>query len=150
MTTRDLTISSAIFDGEQVHLLWQVDDFVSACANEALAEMTHDIIGKKLQLPNEEKLLFSKMGLMSNFNGVNVSQTNTHIKLSCAAHIDWLVTSHGWKEDKQSKMLQRLWHCSRQQPSSKCVTKRDPWKELQNTKPLKRRTVSDAEHSQAK
>ena len=80
-----------------------MDDFALACTNEALADTICDIIGKKLQLPNEEKPLFLKKGSMSNFNGINVSQTDTCVELSCAAHINWLVTGHGWKEDKQIK-----------------------------------------------
>ena len=43
------------------------------------------------------------MGLTSNFDGTDVSQTNAHIKLSYATCINRPVTSHSWKEDKQMK-----------------------------------------------
>ena len=95
---------TATFDGEQACLLQQADNFFAlACTNKALAGKVHDITGEKLQLPNEEKPPFSKMGLTSDFNGIDVSQTKNHVELSCATHIDLLVTSQGWKEDRQIK-----------------------------------------------
>ena len=63
----------------------------------------HNIIDKKLQLPNKDKPPFAKMGFTHDFNGINALQTDTHVELSCATRVDWLVTSHGWKEDKQIK-----------------------------------------------
>ena len=66
-----------------------------------------DIIGKKFQLLNEDKPPFAKLGLMTDFNGIDVSQTDTHIELSCATHIDRLATSHGWKEDERIKDVEK-------------------------------------------
>ena len=94
---------TASFDGEQVHLLRQVDDFALACASKALADKTCDITGAELQLPKEDKPPFSKMGLTNDFNGTDIQQTDSHIKLSCRTCTDQLVTSHGWKEEKQIK-----------------------------------------------
>ena len=84
-------------------LLRQVDNFALACTKEAPADETCDITGKKLQLLKEDKAPFLKMGLTSDFNGMDVSQTDACIKLLCAACIDRPVTSHSWKEDKQIK-----------------------------------------------
>ena len=106
-TTHDMTIHTTTFDGKQVCLLCQVDDFASACTNEAAADRTCNIIGKKLQLPNEDKSPFAKMGLTHDFNGIDASQTDAHTELSCATHVDWSVTSHGWKEDKQIKDIEK-------------------------------------------
>ena len=104
-TTHDRTIYTASFDGEQVYLLRQVDDFALACTNKDLADKIYDIIGTKLQLPKEDKPPFSKMGLIDDFNGIDVQQTDSYIKLSCGTYIDRLVTSHGWKEEKRIKNI---------------------------------------------
>ena len=106
-TTHDRTIYTANFDGETVYLLRQVDDFALACTNEALANSIYDTIGKKLQLPKEDKPPFSKMGLITDFNGIDVTQTDSYIKISCATYIDRLVTTHGWKEDKRIKEISK-------------------------------------------
>ena len=90
------------FDGEQVHLLQQVDDFAPASTNEAMADKTCNITGKKLQLPNKAKPPISKMGLMNDVNGgIDASQTDTHIKSSCTAHINWSVI-WPWMERRQT------------------------------------------------
>jgi len=102
-TTHDRTTFTSTFDGEQVYLLRQVDDFSLACTNEALANRIYDIIGSKLQLPNEDKPPFAKMGLINDFNGIDVAQTDSHIEISCGSHIDRLATTHGWKEDRKLK-----------------------------------------------
>ena len=72
--------------------------FALACTNQALADKIFHIISKKLQLPKEDKPPFAKMGLINDFNGIDVQQTDSYIKISCATYIDWLVTTHGWKE----------------------------------------------------
>ena len=43
------------------------------------------------------------MGLINDFNRIDVLQTDLSIKISCAKYIDQLITSHGWKEDKHPK-----------------------------------------------
>ena len=80
-TTHVRIIHTTTFDSEQVCLLCQADDFAPACTNEATAVKMHDITGKKLQLPNEDKPPFAKMGLMNDFNGIDASQTGAHIEL---------------------------------------------------------------------
>ena len=47
------------------------------------------------------------MGLINDFNGIDVHQTDSYIKISCATYIDRLVTTHGWKEDKQLKDISK-------------------------------------------
>ena len=101
------TIYTANFEGKQVYLLHQVDELALACTNQELADRIYDIIGQKQQQPNEYKPPFAKMGLINDFNGIDVFQTNSYIKISCATYIDWLVTTHGWKEDKQIKKISK-------------------------------------------
>ena len=44
-TTHNHTIYTAIFEGQQVYMFRQVDDFALACTNQALAFKIYDTIG---------------------------------------------------------------------------------------------------------
>ena len=87
--------------------LTKVNNFSLACTNETLVNKICDIIGKKLQLPNENKPPFSNMDLINNFNRINITQTDAHIEISCVTHVDQLAASHGQKEDEQIKELSK-------------------------------------------
>ena len=43
------------------------------------------------------------MGLIYDFNEIDVLQTDSYMKISCATYIHRLVTTHGWKEDSRTK-----------------------------------------------
>ena len=109
-TTHDKTIYTTEFNGETVYLLRQVDDFALACTNESIADEIYDIIGNELKLPTEDKVPFTKMGLISDFNGIDVEQSKDFIEISCANYIDRIMTTHGWETDR------------RMQPSDKPVS----------------------------
>ena len=87
-TTHDRTIYQAVFKGHKVLLLQQVDDLMIQTDNEAIAKEIFDIIGLKLQLENEDELPFAYLGLTTDFNGVNIEQSKTHIMISCENYID--------------------------------------------------------------
>ena len=99
-TTHDKTIYKADFNGETVYLLRQVDDFAIACDEEATAESIYDIIGKQLRLQSETSDPFTYLGLITDFNGIDVKQTREYIEISCAGYIDRIITSHGWTNEK--------------------------------------------------
>ena len=88
-------------------MLHQVDDFALACTNKALADKIYNAIGQMLQLPNEDEPPFAKMGLINNFNGIDVLQADRYIKISYETYIDCLITTHGWKEDKRIKAISK-------------------------------------------
>ena len=48
------------------------------------------------------------MGLIDDFNGIDVAQTVLHVKTSCATHIDQTVTAHAWQEDKKLKDVAKI------------------------------------------
>ncbi|KAG7370163.1 reverse transcriptase RNA-dependent DNA polymerase [Nitzschia inconspicua] len=83
-TTHDRTIYSGVFEGEPILLLWQVDDFALACRRESTAKAVYDFIGKALQQPNEAQPPFTYLGLLSDYNGVDVHQTADYIELTSA------------------------------------------------------------------
>lgn len=93
-TTYDKTIYKAVFDGETAYLLRQVDNFAMACTNQMLANRNHDIMEEKLQLPKEDKVPFAKLGLIDDFNGIDIAQTDSYIQLLYQTYINRLITSH--------------------------------------------------------
>ncbi|KAG7370191.1 hypothetical protein IV203_027937 [Nitzschia inconspicua] len=77
-------------------IIRQVDDFALACRRESTAKAVYDFIGKALQQPNEAQPPFTYLGLLSDYNGVDVHQTADYIELTSAGYIDRLLRSHGW------------------------------------------------------
>lgn len=106
-TTHDESIYKAIFDRETIYLLSQVDDFATACTNQTLANKIYNFISKKIQLQKEDKVPFAKLGLIDDFNGIYLSQTDNYILLSYQVYIYRLITSHGWTENQKMKELSK-------------------------------------------
>jgi len=69
-----------------------------ACPNEDLAKRLYAQIGKALQLPSEDAPPFKYLGLIKDFNGLDVAQHSDAIKLSCEKYIDRVLTTHGWSK----------------------------------------------------
>jgi len=47
-------------------------------------------------LPSEDTPPFKHLGLIKDFNGLDVAQCSDAIKPSCEKHIDRVLTTHGW------------------------------------------------------
>ena len=97
-TIHDKSICSATFEGTKILLLRQVDDFDVACPSEDIAKRLCAQIGKALQLPSEDAPPFKCLGLIKDFNGLDVAQHSDAIKLSCEKYIDRVLTTHGWSK----------------------------------------------------
>ena len=97
-TTHNRTIYQAVFNGHKVLLLRQVDDLMIQTDNEAIAKEIFNIIGLELQLENEDKPPFAYLGLTTDFNGVDIEQSKTHIMISCENYIDQMVRAHSWEQ----------------------------------------------------
>ena len=95
-TTHDRNIYTATIEDEQVLLLKQVDDFALACSNEGLAQRLYERLGKSLQLPTEKQPPFKYLGLLTQFNGVDVHQYNDSIVISAESYLDRVMKSHKW------------------------------------------------------
>ena len=80
-----------------VYLLQQVDDFAIASKDEATAKAIFDCLTSLLQLPSEDKVPFKYLGLLDDYNGVNVIQSQNHIELTCEKYICRVLISHGWE-----------------------------------------------------
>ena len=55
---------------------------------ESVAKKNFVIIGSKLQLENEDEPPFSHLHPIVDFNGVDIKQSKTHIRISCENYID--------------------------------------------------------------
>ena len=96
-TTHDRTIYSATFEGERVLLLRQVDDFALACQHESTAQKIYEIIAKRLQLEHEAQPPFEYFGLLSEYNGVDVTQSRSTLTISCEKYIRRVLKAHQWE-----------------------------------------------------
>ena len=72
-----------------------VDDLALSVDDEATAREIFDIIGRKLQMPDEDDPPFTWLGLVTDYNGVDVNQCKEYIELHCSNYIDRVVRSHG-------------------------------------------------------
>ena len=79
--------------GKTVLFLRQVDDFAIACEDTELAKNVISAIDASMSI--EVKYL----GLISRYNGVDVTQTRQYIKISNATYIDKISLNHPWIED---------------------------------------------------
>ena len=95
-TTHDKAIYRGEFNGVPILLLRQVDDFALATPSEDIAKAIYARIGKALQLPKESNPPFSYLGLLDDFNGVDVRQYSDRTVLSCTSYIERLLRSHNW------------------------------------------------------
>ncbi|MCE2995760.1 MAG: hypothetical protein LW863_09190 [Flammeovirgaceae bacterium] len=102
-TTHDRTIYRADFNGDPVLLLRQVDDFSLACRCEPLAKHIFDVIGERLRLPGESTPPFVYLGLVTDFNGVDIQQRQSYIEISATTYISRLLKAHGWDTPSPSE-----------------------------------------------
>jgi len=49
-------------------------------------------------LPSENAPPFKSLGLLNDFNGLDIAQHSDTIKLSCEKYIDRVLTAHGWSK----------------------------------------------------
>lgn len=61
----------------------QVDDFFIATPHPKIAHYIYTRIGQKIQLPGKIGPPFVDKGLVNSFDGINIHQTRSFIKLSC-------------------------------------------------------------------
>ena len=88
---------------ETIYMLRQVDDFAMACKDETTAKKLYEEIGLALQTEQETEPPFAYLGLVKDFNGVDISQTNEYIEISSSNYIDRVMRSHGWETEPRSK-----------------------------------------------
>ena len=91
-TTHEPCLYSGLINGSRVLLLRQVDDFAVATVSEQVASTVFDLNDEHLTIP------LKRLGLVSLFNGIDVTQTQHYIKLSCKSYIEKICEKYldGW------------------------------------------------------
>ena len=87
-TTHEPCLYSGNYEGTAVLFLRQVDDFAIACPNETIAK---GIINKINQFMSVQ---IKYLGLLTRYNGVDVDQTNSFIKIYNTRYIDKIIAGH--------------------------------------------------------
>ena len=57
------------------------------------------MICSRLRLLNETEDPFTYLGLITDFNDIDVEQSQEYIRIACGNYIDRIYTSHGWDKD---------------------------------------------------
>ena len=81
-TTHEPCLYSGVVNNSRVFFLRQVDDFSVAASSKSIATHVLDLIEEHLTIP------LKRLGLITLFNGLNVTQTQHYIKLSCTTYIE--------------------------------------------------------------
>ena len=75
------------------------------CEHEKLAADIANIIGTKVKFPTEQEIPMTFLGIVSDYNGVDIIQTRNHVEISCANYIDRIMKSHGWSTAPNTEKL---------------------------------------------
>ena len=102
-TTHEKNIYSMDYHGQKVLMVRQVDDFAIGCRDAATAQAIYNMIGAKLQLPGETSAPFEYQGLVTSYNGYDVEQTSSYIKLSAENYITRLLAAHHWEKPSKDE-----------------------------------------------
>ena len=81
-TTHEPCLYSGLVDGQRILLLRQVDDFAVAVPSEQAASHVFDLIDEQLTIP------LKRLGLVTLFNGLDITQSRHYIKISCKSYIE--------------------------------------------------------------
>ncbi len=76
--------------GKKVLFLRHVDDFAICCEDTATADNIIQAINSKMTIE------VKKLGLITRFNGVDITQTRDYVKISNAVYIDKILANHPW------------------------------------------------------
>ena len=97
-TTKDRCIYLKKIKGRSILLLRQLDNFCCVCTAEQDAKNIYNLIGTKIQFQSEQdkgNILFEYLGLVKDYNGTNLVQTNKYIEMNCSNYIARFLKYHG-------------------------------------------------------
>ena len=98
ITTHDRCIYIKERDSQVQLLFRQIDNFCAAMISEKAAKDLFNNIGVKIQFPSEKEdsiIPFEFLGIVTDYNGVDIIQTPDYIETSCKNYILRLLKSHG-------------------------------------------------------
>jgi Reverse transcriptase (RNA-dependent DNA polymerase) len=97
-TTHERNLYCGVVDSETVIICRQVDDFSIAADTCAVADNIIAIINCHVTTDNKGIGILIPDGFHMSYNGVDIHQTQSYIKLSCVTYINHLLQTHGWVE----------------------------------------------------
>ena len=83
-----------------------IDDCLCMCEDEKTAKDIFNIIGTKMSFPTEKQkgiVPFEFLGVVKDYNGVDIKQTSNYVGMSCENYIHRLARTHGWEIDDGKK-----------------------------------------------
>ena len=98
-TTHDRCIYRKVIDDEVVYILQQINDCITQTKREETAKNIFNIIGTKIRFASKEKkriIPFEYLGIVKDYNDVDIKQTSHYIGMSCKSYIKRLYKSHDW------------------------------------------------------
>ena len=112
-TTHNRCIYRRVQDRETQLLLRQFDGFLLGYKNKQSTQNLFNIIGIKIQFPSKVEqgiIPFEFLSIVTDYNGVDITQTPDYIEISCKNYIARLLKSHGWdtKSPLESKLESTL------------------------------------------
>jgi hypothetical protein len=87
-TTHAPCLYQGTFNNEYVLFLRQIDDFAVGCRSESTYIKLCDALDKHWQVP------MTCYGMMKNFNGIDVSQSHTHISISTKTYLNTVFNNY--------------------------------------------------------
>ena len=94
-TVHDRCIYQTTYNDHNILLLRQVDHLTLSTNVESIAKEIYKIIGDKLELPAKPEPPFTYLGLINDYNNVEVNQCKEYIEINTSNYIDQFVTSQG-------------------------------------------------------
>ena len=95
-TTHDRCIYWTVRDGEVIYILRIVDDCCVLAKNEKTAKDIFNIIGIKMSFASKRKKGIVPLGVVKDYNGVDIKQTSHYLEISCDNYIHHISRTHGW------------------------------------------------------
>ena len=85
-TTHDRCIYRKVIDYEVLYILQQINNCIAQTKLKETAKNIFNIIGTKMRFASKEKkgiILFEYLGIVKDYNGVDIKQTLNYIDMSC-------------------------------------------------------------------
>jgi hypothetical protein len=95
-TTHERNLYRGEIDGELVLVARQVDDFAIGSRSTATADRLIAIINSHVTTKNQGIGTPTTAGISHRYNGLDVHQTRTFIRISCETYIQRVLQTHGW------------------------------------------------------
>ncbi len=87
-TVQEPCLYSGLIDGHCVLFMRQMDDFAVAAPSEQIANHVFDMLDDRLTFP------MKRMGLISLFNELDITQTVDFVKIWCSTYLDKVLQKH--------------------------------------------------------